>query len=98
MPRRNSKALTDPGIGKIGRAPKGNRSERFDALAPGLCLRVTDNGTKSWSVYYRLDGKHKRMTIGGWLVITSRITPPPVAVTTPMNTATMNGTPKRSAM
>lgn len=70
MPRRNSKALTDPGISKIGRAPKGKRTERFDALAPGLCLRVTDNGTKSWSVYYRLEGKHKRMTIGGWPAVT----------------------------
>ena len=66
MPRRNSKHLTDPGIGKIGRAPKGKRAERFDAGAPGLCLRVTDNGVKSWSVYYRLDGKHQRITIGTW--------------------------------
>jgi integrase len=66
MPRKNSKALTDPGIGKIGKAPKGKRAERFDALAPGLSLRTTDTGTKSWGVYYRFDGKHQRLTIGGW--------------------------------
>ncbi len=66
MPRKNSKHLTDPGIEKIGKAPKGKRIERFDAGAPGLCLRITDRGVKSWSVYYRLNGKHQRMTIGTW--------------------------------
>ena len=69
MPRKNSKHLTDPGIGKIGKAPKGKREERFDAGAPGLCLRVTDKGIKSWSVYYRLNGKHQRMTLGAWPAI-----------------------------
>ncbi len=64
MPRKNSKHLTDPGIAKIGRAPKGKRIERFDAGAPGLALRVTERGVKSWSVYYRLNGKHRRATIG----------------------------------
>ncbi len=66
MPRKNSKHLTDPGIEKIGKAPRGQRIERFDAGAPGLCLRITDKGAKSWSVYYRLNGKHQRMTIGTW--------------------------------
>ncbi len=45
MPRRNSKHLTDPGIKKIGKAPKGKRIERFDAGVDGLCLRITDKGT-----------------------------------------------------
>jgi integrase len=66
MPRKNSKHLTDPGIAKISKAPPGRRIERFDAGAPGLCLRVTEKGVKSWSVYYRLNGKHKRKTIGAW--------------------------------
>jgi integrase len=66
MPRRNSKHLTDPGIEKIGKAPRGKRIERFDAGVPGLCLRITDKGAKSWSAYYRLNGKHQRMTIGPW--------------------------------
>ena len=66
MPRKNSKHLTDPGIAKIGRAPKGKRIERFDAGAPGLSLRVTERGVKSWSVYYRLGGVHRRETIGTW--------------------------------
>ncbi len=66
MPRKNSKYLTDPGIAKIRKAPKGKRVERFDAGVPGLALRITDKGAKSWSVYYRLDGAHKRETIGRW--------------------------------
>jgi len=47
MPRRNSKHLTDPGIKKIEKAPKGKRIERFDAGVDGLCLRISvgQNGT-----------------------------------------------------
>ena len=66
MPRRNSKHLTEPGIAIIGKAPKGKRIERFDAGAPGLALRITDNGAKSWSVYYRFHDRHRRLTIGRW--------------------------------
>ncbi len=66
MPRGSAKHLTDPGIGKMSKAEEGRRVERFDAGAPGLALRITDKGVKSWSVYYRLDGKHQRLTIGAW--------------------------------
>ena len=66
MPKKNSRHLTDPGIGKMSKAKKGKRIEKFDAGAPGLCLRITDNGVKSWSVYYRLGSAHKRETIGRW--------------------------------
>ncbi len=66
MPRGSAKHLTDPGIGKMSKAKEGKRVERFDAGAPGLALRITDKGVKSWSVYYRLDGKHQRLTIGAW--------------------------------
>ncbi len=66
MPRGSAKHLTDPGIGKMSKAREGKRVERFDAGAPGLALRITDKGVKSWSVYYRLDGKHQRLTIGTW--------------------------------
>ena len=62
MPRKNSKHMTDPGISKMGKAAKGKRIEQFDAGAPGLSLRITDKGSKSWSVYYRLNGTHQRKT------------------------------------
>ena len=66
MPRKNSKHLTDLGIAKMAKAPKGKRVERFDAGAPGLALRITDNGAKSWSAYYRFQDRHQRLTIGRW--------------------------------
>ena len=66
MPRGSAKHLTDPGIGKMSKAKKGKRVERFDAGAPGLALRITEKGVKSWSVYYWLDGKHQRLTLGVW--------------------------------
>ena len=74
MPIRNSKHLTEPGIAKMTRAPKGKRVERFDSGADGLCLRITDRGTKTWCISYHFpdeDGnlKHQRFTIGPWPAI-----------------------------
>jgi len=74
MPKRNSKHLTDPGIAKMARAPKGKRIERFDSGADGLCLRITDRGSKTWCISYHFpdeDGaiKHHRFTIGPWPAI-----------------------------
>ena len=75
MPKKNSKHLTDPGIDKISKAKKGKRVERFDAGVPGLCLRVTDRGVKTWAVYYKFPGINRkgepallnqRLTIGQW--------------------------------
>jgi len=44
--------------------PAAGRLEIFDAATPGLALRVTERGVKSWSVMYRLAGKRRRDTIG----------------------------------
>ena len=75
MPKKNSKHLTDPGIAKISKAKKGARVERFDSGVPGLCLRVTDRGVKTWAVYYKFPGINRkgepallnqRLTIGQW--------------------------------
>ncbi len=74
MPRRNSKFMTEPGIAKIPRAPKGKQIERFDSGADGLALRITDRGSKTWTISYHLRDaqaqlKHHRYTIGPWPVI-----------------------------
>ena len=74
MPRRNSKFITEPGIAKMPRAPKGKQIERFDSGADGLALRITDRGTKTWNICYHLpnaDGerKHHRLTLGYWLTL-----------------------------
>jgi integrase len=36
----------------------------WDAATPGLSLRVTSEGVKSWTVLYRVDGKQVRHTLG----------------------------------
>ena len=74
MPKRNSKHLTEPGIAKLARAPKGMRIEKYDSGADGLCLRITDRGTKTWCISYHFpdendDLKHYRFTIGPWPAI-----------------------------
>ena len=66
MPKRKAIQLTESGIKKLARAESGKRREVFDTLAPGLGLRVTDRGTKSWTVRYRLDGIQQRVTLGEW--------------------------------
>ncbi len=63
--------MTEPGIAKMARAPKGKRIERFDSGADGLALRITDRGTKTWNICYHYPDaqgvlKHHRLTLGQW--------------------------------
>lgn len=63
--------LTDRFIQGI-KSPKMGRLEFSDALVPGLSLRVTQSGKKSWSLMYRSHverdksgyGKQRRLTMG----------------------------------
>ncbi|MER9746139.1 integrase arm-type DNA-binding domain-containing protein [Mesorhizobium sp. M0140] len=63
-------------------APKSGRLEMSDELCPGLILRISEQGSKSFSVIYRvlgeggetetgrpLAGKQHRITLGKWPVI-----------------------------
>lgn len=70
------KKLTEMAVSKI--APEaGRRLEVFDTLTPGLALRVTEGGKKSWSVMYRVAGRGtggnrgplRRMTLGAYPLI-----------------------------
>ncbi|MDP6621976.1 MAG: integrase arm-type DNA-binding domain-containing protein [Alphaproteobacteria bacterium] len=63
MPK--AKRLTAASVERIS-PPKAARAEHFDAIVPGLALRVTERGSKSWSVLYRLDGRLRRLTIGSY--------------------------------
>jgi integrase len=65
MPTRK---LTDLFVERV-RAPASGRIEYFDASFPGLALRVTENGSKSWSVFYRFSGRLRRFTIGSYPAI-----------------------------
>ena len=56
--------LTDRTVSAT-KAKPGERVELWDAMTPGLCLRVTDKGVKSWVLRYRaLDGRQPRFKIG----------------------------------
>ena len=56
--------LTDRAV-TAAKADQGQRLEIWDALTPGLCLRVTDAGVKSWVLRYRTpDGRQPRFKIG----------------------------------
>jgi integrase len=50
-------------VAKAAAPPKG-RVEYFDTTFPALALRVTDSGHKSWSLFYRANGRLRRYTIG----------------------------------
>jgi hypothetical protein len=60
MPRRKLTALS---VAQI-RAPGAGRLEIWDAIVPGLGLRVTPTGHKSWCVFTRAGGKMRRITLG----------------------------------
>lgn len=49
--------------------PARGRVEYFDASFPGLALRVTETGGKSWCVFYRFHGRLRRYTIGTYPAI-----------------------------
>ena len=60
MPRMK---LTAAAVERI-KPPKTGRVEYWDTLLPGLGLRVTDKGNKSWTLLYRVHGKQRRLTPG----------------------------------
>jgi integrase len=47
-----------------GLKPGRTRYEVFDALTPGLAIRVTPSGHKSWVLLYRYHGRLRRLTLG----------------------------------
>jgi hypothetical protein len=42
----------------------GKRFEVFDALVPGLAVRVSGSGRKSFTLYYRHQGRMRRLGLG----------------------------------
>ena len=46
------------------RASPAGQVEYFDSKVPGLALRVTRQGVKSWTLVYRRDRRVRRWTIG----------------------------------
>jgi integrase len=60
--------LTDLFVERV-KPPESGRVEYFDASFPGLALRVTVNGGKSWCAFYRFKGRLRRFTIGAYPTI-----------------------------
>ncbi|MGD0531476.1 MAG: integrase arm-type DNA-binding domain-containing protein [Methyloceanibacter sp.] len=60
MPRR---ALTAVTVERLKPPAKG-QIEHFDKGFPGLALRVSYGGGKSWIFFYRIGGRLRRMTLG----------------------------------
>jgi integrase len=60
LPRRS---LTAASVERIKPPDKG-QVELFDKGYPGLALRVSYGGGKSWSFFYRMAGKLRRMKLG----------------------------------
>jgi integrase len=66
MPRRH---LTAAAVSRI-KSPTSGQVEHFDAGYPGLALRVSYGGGRSWVYFYRLHGRQRRLTFGPWPALT----------------------------
>ncbi len=64
----STRALTVEAVRKLT-PPKNGRIEIRDSRVTGLCLRVTNKGVKSWSLFYRFEGRNRRMTLGKWPLV-----------------------------
>ena len=57
------KAFTSAAVTRI-KPPRTGQIDHFDAGYPGLALRVSYGGTRTWVWFYRQHGKLRRLTLG----------------------------------
>lgn len=62
--------FTDRWLQSPSLTPPSGRAEYVDGLCPGLHLRVTVMGTRTFSAMYRVNGQLRRKTIGKYPVVT----------------------------
>ena len=55
--------LTQAGIERM-KPPRKGRIQKRDSIVPGLCVRVSETGLKTYSLITRLRGKQVRLPIG----------------------------------
>ena len=60
MPKR---ALTDAAVKRL-KPPAAGQVDVFDQGFPGLSLRISYGGGKSWAYFYRIGGRLRRMSLG----------------------------------
>ena len=58
-----TKHLTAAAVARI-KPPRTGQIDYFDAGYPGLALRVSYGGTRTWVLFYRQDRKLRRLTLG----------------------------------
>jgi hypothetical protein len=68
MAKGDAKALTTMAVKRI-MPPLTGRKETYDAKVPGLFLRVTKTGNKSWGLDFRVNGKRERLMLGSYPVV-----------------------------
>lgn len=68
-PKGRKRALTAIAVEKM-KPPETGQVDHFDAGYPGLALRVSYGGGKSWTYHYRIQGKQRRMTLGAFPMMT----------------------------
>jgi hypothetical protein len=66
-----SRALTAVAVERI-KPPAAGQTDYFDRGFPGLVLRVSHGGSKTWTFIYRLNGRQHRMTLGRYPVLSLR--------------------------
>jgi integrase len=60
MPKR---AFTDAALKRL-KPPKAGQQDVFDQGYPGLAMRLSYGGNRSWVYFYRINGRLRRMTLG----------------------------------
>ena len=63
-----SVVLTDLLIGGLKPRPE-SQFEVFDRKVPGLSVRVSPQGPKSFSLLYRIGGRNRRLTLGRYPIV-----------------------------
>jgi integrase len=60
-----ARSFTAAAAGRIN-PPKEGQTDHFDKGFPGLALRISYGGSRTWVYFYRLHGKLRRLTLGRW--------------------------------
>ena len=64
MPNPNARTILTPKSIVALRPQPGKRVHAFDAIVPGLAVRVTEKGAKSFCLITRFGGEQKWITLG----------------------------------
>lgn len=68
--RRSTDHLTDRRIRSLKAAPEGQRTELMDGAVPGLGIRVSPTGSKSWFLRYGPQEARRRIVLGPYPALT----------------------------